>query len=132
MKESEEGAMPMEPEALAEADVCFTRCIHRDAVQAARQEMADPVAIAQLADFYKLFGDSTRIGILAALSTGELCVCDLCFLLNMKQPAVSHQLRILKQARVVQTRRDGKVIYYSLSDDHIRKVLSVGLEHLQE
>jgi ArsR family transcriptional regulator len=79
-----------------------------------------------------LFSDSTRISILWALSESELCVCDLCALLKMKQPAVSHQLKNLKQARVVKARRDGKVIYYSLDDDHIRQLLNMGTEHLKE
>jgi ArsR family transcriptional regulator len=84
-----------------------------------------------LADFFKLFGDGTRIGILWALSESEMCVCDLCALLKMKQPAVSHQLKNLKQSRIVKARRDGKVIYYSLDDDHIRALLDVGMEHIQ-
>jgi len=88
--------------------------------------------LADLSEFYKLFADGTRLRILAALGISELCVCDLSTLLDMKQPAVSHQLRILKQARAVKARREGKVVYYSLVDAHIRNVLQVGIEHLSE
>jgi len=94
--------------------------------------MPDPIALYDAADLFKLFGDSTRLGILWALSESEMCVCDLCALLKMKQPAVSHQLKNLKQSRVVKARRDGKVIYYSLDDDHIRRLLNLGMEHVQE
>jgi ArsR family transcriptional regulator len=94
--------------------------------------MPDPIALYDVADLFKLFGDSTRLGILWALSESEMCVCDLCALLKMKQPAVSHQLKNLKQSRVVKARRDGKVIYYSLDDDHIRRLLNLGMEHVQE
>jgi len=90
------------------------------------------MALYDVADLFKLFGDSTRLGILWALSESEMCVCDLCALLKMKQPAVSHQLKNLKQSRVVKARRDGKVIYYSLDDDHIRRLLNLGMEHVQE
>jgi len=107
-------------------------CIHPDTIRAVAAGMPEGGVLAELAEFYKLFGDSTRLRILAALSIAELCVCDLSTLLEMKQPAVSHQLRILKQARIVRARRDGKVIYYALNDAHIRDVLKVGLEHLGE
>jgi ArsR family transcriptional regulator, lead/cadmium/zinc/bismuth-responsive transcriptional repressor len=80
----------------------------------------------------ELFGDTTRLAIICALGNTELCVCDLCTVLNMKQPAVSHQLRTLRQARIVTARRDGKIIYYTLNDEHVRKVLSLGLAHLCE
>jgi ArsR family transcriptional regulator len=111
---------------------CISEGIHRDTVEKVRNLMPDPVDLYELADLFKLFGDSTRIAILWALSESELCVCDLCALLQMKQPAVSHQLKNLKQARVVKARREGKVIYYSLDDDHIRKLLNLGMEHLLE
>ena len=94
--------------------------------------MPDPVALYDAADLFKLFGDSTRLGILWALSESEMCVCDLCALLKMKQPAISHQLKNLKQSRVIKARRDGKVIYYSLDDDHIRRLLNLGIEHVLE
>jgi len=113
-------------------ETCITRGIHQDTVHDVRRRMPEQVQLYELADFFKLFADSTRISILWALSESEMCVCDLCALLKMKQPAVSHQLKNLKQARVVKARRDGKVIYYSLDDDHIRKLLNLGMEHLNE
>jgi ArsR family transcriptional regulator len=101
-------------------------------IRLVRRNLPDSVALYELADLFKLFGDSTRIGILWALSESEMCVCDLCALLKMKQPAVSHQLKNLKQSRIVKARRDGKVVYYSLDDDHIRQLLNLGMEHIQE
>ena len=94
--------------------------------------MPDPVDLYELSDLFKLFGDSTRLGILWALSESEMCVCDLCAMLKMKQPAVSHQLKNLKRSRIVKARRDGKIVYYSLEDEHIRKLLNLGMEHTQE
>jgi ArsR family transcriptional regulator len=111
---------------------CVARGIHRNTIESVKRNMPDTVALYDLADLFKLFSDSTRISILWALSESEMCVCDLCVLLKMKQPAVSHQLKNLKQSRIVKARRDGKVVYYSLSDDHIRKLLNLGMEHTQE
>lgn len=116
----------------AAIETCITRGIHQDTVHEVRRHMPDQVVLYELADLFKLFADSTRISILWALSESEMCVCDLCALLKMKQPAVSHQLKNLKQARVVKARRDGKVIYYSLDDDHIRQLLNLGMEHRNE
>jgi ArsR family transcriptional regulator len=113
-------------------EACISEGIHQHIVEKVRKLMPDQVDLYELADLFKLFGDSTRIAILWALSESEMCVCDLCALLQMKQPAVSHQLKNLKQARVVKARREGKVIYYSLDDDHIRKLLNLGMEHLLE
>jgi len=113
-------------------ETCITKGIHGDIIRSVKRDMPDPVDIYELADFFKLFGDSTRLGILWALSESEMCVCDLCALLKMKQPAVSHQLKNLKQSRVVKARRDGKIVYYSLDDDHIRRLLNLGMEHTQE
>lgn len=113
-------------------DVCTSKGIHQETVQEVSQQMPDPDELDELADLFKLFADRTRIAILWALSESEMCVCDLCALLDMKQPAVSHQLKTLKQARVVKARRQGKVIFYSLDDDHIRKLLNLGMEHIQE
>ena len=110
----------------------ISKGIHRDTIRTVHQSMPDPVALYELADLFKLFGDSTRLGILWALSESEMCVCDLCVLLKMKQPAVSHQLKNLKQSRVVKARRDGKIVYYSLADEHIRRLLNLGMEHSQE
>jgi ArsR family transcriptional regulator len=97
-----------------------------------QHRMPDFEDLYELADFFKLFGDSTRLSILWALSESEMCVCDICALLKMKQPAVSHQLKNLKQSRIVKSRRDGKVVYYSLDDEHIRRLLDIGMEHILE
>jgi len=113
-------------------DTCITKGIHREIIRSVNRKMPDPVALYELADLFKLFGDSTRLGILWALSESEMCVCDLCALLKMKQPAVSHQLKNLKQSRIVKARRDGKIVYYSLEDAHIRRLLNLGMEHTQE
>jgi DNA-binding transcriptional ArsR family regulator len=113
-------------------ETCITKGIHRDTIRTVNKNMPDPVALYELADLFKLFGDSTRIGILWALSESEMCVCDLCALLKMKQPAVSHQLKNLKQSRVVKARRDGKIVFYSLEDEHIRRLLNLGMEHIRD
>jgi len=113
-------------------ETCITNGIHGKIIRSVNRNMPDPVALCELADLFKLFGDSTRLGILWALSESEMCVCDLCALLKMKQPAVSHQLKNLKQSRIVKARRDGKFVYYSLEDAHIRRLLNLGMEHTQE
>ena len=88
--------------------------------------------IFDLADFYKIFGDTTRVKILYALDKSELCVCDISALLGMSVSAVSHQLKILRDSNLVKTKREGKVIYYSLSDDHVKSILECGMEHISE
>jgi ArsR family transcriptional regulator len=90
------------------------------------------VARADLAEFFKVFGDSTRIRILYALHEGELCVCDIASLLGMTQTAVSHQLRVLKTSKLVKARRNGKTVFYSLDDDHIHTILNMGMHHITE
>lgn len=107
---------------------------------AARQELVNKILENQpadeylydLAELFKIFGDSTRIKILYALIESELCVGDIAQLLNLSQSAVSHQLRILKDAKLVKFRRDGKIIFYSLDDEHVRNILSMGMEHVEE
>lgn len=116
----------------ASVETCAVKGIHTGTIQSVLQKMPDQVALYELADLFKLFGDSTRISILWALSESEMCVCDLCALLKMKQPAVSHQLKNLKQSRIVKARRDGKIVYYSLDDEHIRRLLNLGMEHILE
>jgi ArsR family transcriptional regulator, lead/cadmium/zinc/bismuth-responsive transcriptional repressor len=111
---------------------CRVRVIHEEAVNRVRQLMHELAYKDELADFFKLFGDGTRISILWALSKSEMCVCDLCALLEMKQSAISHQLKKLRQARIIKSRRDGKIIYYSLDDDHIERVLNIGMAHIRE
>ncbi|MCD7734135.1 MAG: metalloregulator ArsR/SmtB family transcription factor [Clostridiales bacterium] len=94
--------------------------------------MPDEDPIYEVAELFKVFGDSTRARIICALSISELCVCDLSCLLNMSQSAISHQLRILKQARMVKNRRNGKSVYYSLADEHIRQLFATAFEHVME
>ena len=100
--------------------------------RAIAESMPDEELLYDLADLFKVFGDSTRARIICALSISELCVCDLSALLDMSQSAVSHQLRTLKQARIVKNRRSGKVVYYSLDDEHIKELFSVAFDHVME
>ncbi|MCP4182063.1 MAG: helix-turn-helix transcriptional regulator [Hyphomicrobiales bacterium] len=111
---------------------CITKGIHTEIISYVKDRLPKEAHLSDLADLFKLFGDGTRLRILWALSESEMCVCDICALLQIKQPAVSHQLKNLKQARIVKNRRDGKVIYYSLDDDHMRKLLNLGMAHIQE
>ena len=124
--------MPENNSAANGVDTCTIEGIHTDIVQIVNRKLPGSDDLYELAELFKLFGDGTRIGILWALSESEMCVCDICALLKMKQPAVSHQLKNLKQARIVKARRDGRVVYYSLDDDHIRKLLNLGMEHVRE
>ena len=95
-------------------------------------EMPGENRIRAMADLFKTFGDPTRLRILSALSSRELCVCDIADFLGMTQSAISHQLRVLKQQELVRFRRDGKTVYYSLADSHVETILSQGLEHVSE
>lgn len=106
--------------------------LHPITVRKVSEQMPSEAALNSLAGFFKLFSDKTRIGIIWALSLSEMCVCDLSMLLKMKQPAISQHLKNLRQMRIVRTRRDGKVIYYALDDDHIRAVLNTGVQHIDE
>jgi DNA-binding transcriptional ArsR family regulator len=101
-------------------------------VALARSKMPDEALLCELGDFFRNFGDSTRIRIVSALMTGELCVCDIASVLEMTESAVSHQLRVLRQSKIVRTRRDGKQIFYSIDDHHVGILFSVGLEHVRE
>lgn len=94
--------------------------------------MPDETELYDLSELFKVFGDSTRIRILFVLFEAEVCVCDLAEALNMTQSAISHQLKILKQNKLVKSRRDGKSVFYSLADDHVRTIISMGLEHIEE
>ena len=95
-------------------------------------EMPDEESLYDLAELFKVFGDTTRIRILYVLFEAEMCVCDIAKILNMTQSAISHQLRVLKQARLVRNRREGKQIYYSLADDHVRTIIGQGMDHIEE
>lgn len=111
---------------------CSEKGIHREIIRIVKAKLPDMGPLFDLAEFFKIFGDSTRIAILWALSESEMCVCDLCVLLKMKQSAVSHQLKTLRQARVVKFRREGKNVFYSLDDEHIRQLLNFGMQHMKE
>lgn len=115
------------------ADVfCDCDVIHAEIVDAVRLKMPDENRLSDLADFFKVLGDSTRAKIICALDESEMCVCDLAVLLNMTKSAISHQLSALKQANFVKSRRDGKVIFYSLTDEHVKEIFEKGWEHVTE
>ena len=105
---------------------------HAEFVEQLRQGMPEDELLYDMAELFKVFGDSTRVKILYALSEQELCVCDLADAISMTQSAVSHQLRILKQARLVRYRREGKIVYYSLADAHVHTIFAQALEHIAE
>jgi len=113
-------------------ETCSFLHVHENKVEQVQQMMPDESTLNRLSDLFRVFGDGTRIRILYVLFEEEVCVCDIAALLGMTQSAVSHQLRILKNARLIQSRRDGKTVYYSLADDHVRTLLSQGTEHIHE
>lgn len=113
-------------------DRCDCNVIHESVVKMVQDKMPDEEKLYDLAELFKVFGDSTRIRILWALSESDMCVCDIAALLNMTQSAISHQLRILKQTRLVKNRKEGKVVYYSLDDAHVKQIFEVGLIHINE
>ncbi|RGU90874.1 transcriptional regulator [Clostridium sp. AF15-17LB] len=115
-----------------EAECCEAVCIHDDVIDRVSRQMPPQERMKELADFYKVFADATRIRILCVLLESEMCVCDLAEVLEMTQSAISHQLRVLKQAKLVKNRRDGKTVYYSLADGHIQTIISQGMEHITE
>lgn len=111
---------------------CDCNIIHDDLVEGAKAEMIEEEIVIDLADFFKVLGDSTRIKIISILSKREMCVCDLANVLDMKQSAISHQLRVLKNFKLVKYRRDGKVVYYSVDDHHVTEIFNIGLVHLND
>ena len=108
-------------------DRCDCTIIHEDVVNDVRKHMPCEEELMDLADFFKVFGDSTRVSIICALFKAEMCVCDIAALLGMTKSAISHQLRVLKQSKLVKYRREGQVVYYSLDDDHVKNILHQGL-----
>ena len=115
-----------------ELDCCETTEIHEDLLKIVQEKLLDEEELYDLAELFKVFGDSTRIRILFVLFEAEVCVCDLAEALHMTQSAVSHQLRILKQNKLVKSRREGKSVFYSLADDHVRSIIDQGREHIEE
>lgn len=113
-------------------ECCDEFCTHGDIIQTVQPAMPKEEHLYDLAELFKIFGDSTRIRILYVLFEAEVCVCDIAEVLKMTQSAISHQLRLLKQAKLVKSRRDGKTVYYSLADDHVRTIIDQGMEHIEE
>ncbi len=118
--------------AINDVEICEDNCIHIDRLEKVREKLPDVDELYDLAELFKVFGDSTRIRILYVLFQSELCVCDLAEVLGMTQSAVSHQLKILKQAKLVTGRREGKSVFYALADDHVRSIIDQGKEHIDE
>lgn len=113
-------------------DKCEIQCIHEDSVQDVLSKMLDNDVFVNLADLYKTLGDPTRVKILFALMQRELCVCDIAAVTSVSESAVSHQLRVLRGQKLVKFRREGKMLYYSLADQHITILFAQGLEHVTE
>lgn len=114
------------------AECCMEEYVHEDLLKIVNETMPEETELYDLAELFKVFGDSTRIRILFVLFEAEVCVCDLAQALNMTQSAISHQLRILKQNKLVKSRREGKSIFYSLADGHVRSIIAQGREHIEE
>lgn len=115
-----------------EIEHCDSVEVHEELLKTVNEKMPEEEELYDLAELFKVFGDSTRIRILFVLFEAEVCVCDLAEVLHMTQSAVSHQLKILKQNKLVKSRREGKSIFYSLADSHVRTIIDQGLEHIEE
>lgn len=113
-------------------ECCDTVEVHDHLLKIVNEKMLPETELYDLAELFKVFGDSTRIRILFVLFEAEVCVCDLAAALNMTQSAISHQLKILKQSKLVKSRREGKSIFYSLADNHVRTIIAQGCEHIEE
>ena len=113
-------------------ECCETVEVHQELLNIINEKMPDETELYDLAELFKVFGDSTRIRILFVLFEAEVCVCDLAQALNMTQSAISHQLKILRQNKLVKSRRSGKSIFYSLADEHVRTIIAQGCEHIEE
>ena len=115
-----------------ETPMCECDEVHTHAVESRKGSMPEVQTLYELADFFKIFGDSTRMSILFAIDGEPLCVCDIAELLGMTKSAVSHQLKILRQSALVKYRKSGKNVFYSLADDHVRDIIEKALEHVKE
>ena len=115
-----------------EIERCDFIHVHEDVVKKVKEHIPAERELNDLAEFFKVFGDVTRLKLLSVLFHSEMCVCDLAKTLNMTQSAISHQLRILKQMKLVKNRREGKTVFYSLADGHIKTIINQGMEHIQE
>lgn len=114
------------------APCCEQEIFHEDLIASVERDLPEDEVLYDLAELFKMFADSTRVKILYALFESELCVCDIAKVLNLTQSAVSHQLRILKGGKLVKYRREGKVVFYSLADDHVRSIIEMGMDHISE
>lgn len=119
-------------ESVRGGDICECSRIHSDVLEQVENSLPDEEILCDVAELFKVFGDSTRTRIISALFEAELCVCDISDLLKMTKSAVSHQLRILRQTKIVKSRRSGKEVYYSLDDEHIKEIYKMALAHLGE
>ena len=117
---------------MAEIECCDTIEVHEELLKIVDETMPEETELYDLAELFKVFGDSTRIRILFVLFEAEVCVCDLAQALHMSESALSHKLKVLKQNKLVKSRREGKSIFYSLADDHVRTIISMGREHIEE
>ena len=113
-------------------ELCSEQCIHKDVIEKVNEIMPDEDIVFDLAELFKVFGDSTRLKILCVLLESEMCVCAIAELLGMTQSAISHQLKVLKQSNLIACRREGKTIFYFLADDHVRTIIGQGFNHLTE
>ncbi|MBF0257297.1 MAG: helix-turn-helix transcriptional regulator [Desulfamplus sp.] len=113
-------------------DACISKCATNDYIDQIKEHLPSDQLLLELANFFKVFGEHTRIRILSALYQRELCVCDLVEILGMNQSAISHQLRVLRTSKIVRYRKEGKNVYYTLDDEHVYKLLDDGLEHIKE
>jgi ArsR family transcriptional regulator len=113
-------------------NVCQTVCVNEENVKKVSKAMLPSEKLLDLAELFKILGDHTRVRILHALFHSELCVCDLASILKMNQSAISHQLRVLRSAKIVKFRKEGKNVYYNLDDDHVKVLMNEGLDHVQE
>lgn len=118
--------------AIHDVEHCECYEVHKELIDEVMNRMPDEDKLYDLAELFKVFGDSTRIRILSVLFGEEMCVCDIAESLGMNQSAVSHQLRVLKTAKLIKNRKDGKQVFYSLADEHVRTILAMGLEHIEE
>ncbi|SNR62239.1 transcriptional regulator, ArsR family [Humidesulfovibrio mexicanus] len=119
-------------DSLSVPEQCEDVCVHQDRVARVRSSFLDDATADGLAELFSLLGDRTRVRILHALSLGELCVCDLAAVLNVSASAVSHQLRLLRTAKLVRARKEGKNVFYALDDGHVHSLITQGLEHVLE
>jgi len=117
---------------LMKRDVCEIECINEDAVKDVKSQILDEETLLDVAENFKVLGDLTRLKILYALYQRELCVCDLTAVLDGNQSTISHQLRVLRSKNLVKYRKEGKMAYYSLADDHVEQFIKMGVEHVQE